>query len=330
MQRLFGAASEEGKSWAEAEAFDAEPEGGAAAAKEGLEEGFEFEGAVDGLIDFEELTVGEFFPARANWCVVAEAAEEELDFGEGEAHVGGEADEEDAMEGVAGIAALASDALGRGEEAAFFVVADGGGVEVGAAGEFTDFHDGVPEIRLDLKLTLSFSIREWDVANPIWRKAMNGKKEQFGKVSKRRAVATAGAALALLIAGGDATGLVAQNSPAHVNQEKQVAAAQGKFYCNIKALNPAERARHKQLTEKLNAQRKEIVETEKGYEFQYSPADVSLAELAEWVAAESKCCPFFDFHIDLEREGKLVCLRLTGEEGVKAFIRAEFGVEKMR
>ena len=159
---------------------------------------------------------------------------------------------------------------------------------------------------------------------------MNGKKEQFGKVSKRRAVATAGAALALLIAGGDATGLVAQNSPAHVNQEKQVAAAQGKFYCNIKALNPAERARHKQLTEKLNAQRKEIVETEKGYEFQYSPADVSLAELAEWVAAESKCCPFFDFHIDLEREGKLVCLRLTGEEGVKAFIRAEFGVEKMR
>jgi len=38
--------------------------------------------------------------------------------------------------------------------------------------------------------------------------------------------------------------------------------------------------------------------------------------------------PFFDFHIDVEREGKLLCLRLTGEEGIKAFIRAEFGVEK--
>jgi len=35
------------------------------------------------------------------------------------------------------------------------------------------------------------------------------------------------------------------------------------FYCNIKALTPEERARHKQLSEKLNAQRKEIVETEK-------------------------------------------------------------------
>jgi hypothetical protein len=34
--------------------------------------------------------------------------------------------------------------------------------------------------------------------------------------------------------------------------------------------------------------------------------------------------------MDLEHEGKLLCLRLTGEEGIKAFIRAEFGVEKMR
>jgi len=50
------------------------------------------------LLDFVEFAGGEFFPARADGGVVAEAAEEELDFGEGEAHVGGEADEEDAME----------------------------------------------------------------------------------------------------------------------------------------------------------------------------------------------------------------------------------------
>jgi hypothetical protein len=155
-------------------------------------------------------------------------------------------------------------------------------------------------------------------------------KEQFGKVSKRRAVATAGAVLVLLIAGGEAAGLATQGSAIVVEGQRQVATTQSKFYCNIKALTPEERARHKQLSEKLNAQRKEIVETEKGYEFQYSPADISLAELAEWVGAESKCCPFFDFHMDLEHEGKLLCLRLEGEEGIKAFIRAEFGVEKMR
>ena len=99
---------------------------------------------------------------------------------------------------------------------------------------------------------------------------------------------------------------------------------QSKFYCNTKALNSNERARHKVLTDKLVAQRTQIVETEKGYEFQYSPSTVSLAELSDWVAAESKCCPFFDFHIDLENEGTLLCLRLTGEKGVKEFVRAEF------
>jgi hypothetical protein len=295
------------------------------AAEEALKEGFEFEGAGDALFDFDKFPGGEFFPAGTDGSVIAEAAEEELDFGEGETHVGGKADEQDAVKGVAGIAALAADPLGRCEEAAFLIVADGGGVEIGARGEFTDFHDGVPEILLDLKLALTFSIFEWDVANPNWRKAMNSKNEQFGKASKRRAAA--GTALALLIAGGGAAGLFAQNSPALVSQEKQVATTQGKFYCNIKALNSAERARQKQLSEKLMAARKEIVETEKGYEFQFSPADISLVELTEWVGAESKCCPFFDFHIDLEREGKLLCLRLTGEEGIKAFIRVEFKVE---
>ena len=98
----------------------------------------------------------------------------------------------------------------------------------------------------------------------------------------------------------------------------------GQFYCNVKALSPNERARHKELTEKLLAARNETIETEKGYEFQYSPDKVSIAEVGEWVVAESKCCPFFDFHIDLEKQGKLDCLGLTGSDGVKAFIRSEF------
>jgi hypothetical protein len=101
---------------------------------------------------------------------------------------------------------------------------------------------------------------------------------------------------------------------------------QSKFYCNIKSLNPTERAHHKQLTEKLIASRKDIVETQKGYEFQFAPANVTLAELADWVVAEGKCCPFFDFHIDLELAGSLLCLRLTGEDGIKPFIRSEFQV----
>src|SRR5260370_39379757 len=110
------------------------------AAEEVLEEGFEFEGAGNGLIDFDELAGGEFFPARAYRSVIAEAVEEEFNLGKGEAHVSGEADEEDAREGVAGVAALATEALGRSEEAAFFVVTDGGGLEAGPAGELAHFY----------------------------------------------------------------------------------------------------------------------------------------------------------------------------------------------
>jgi hypothetical protein len=155
---------------------------------------------------------------------------------------------------------------------------------------------------------------------------MNSNQERFGKASKRTAAVTAGVALALLILGSGAAGLGAQNSAAPRSREKDMATTQSKFYCNTKALTPEERTHHKQLGDKLIATRNEIVETAKGYEFQFSPKNVSLAELADFVAAESKCCPFFDFHIDLEGEGSLLCLRLTGEEGIKAFIRAEFQV----
>ena len=152
-------------------------------------------------------------------------------------------------------------------------------------------------------------------------------KERFVAMSKKIA---ASVTLALLAGSGAAARPAAQGSAIIVEGKRQVATTQSKFFCNIKALTPEERARHKQLSEKLAAAKKEIVETEKGYEFQFSPSDVSLAELAEWVVAESKCCPFFDFHIDLEREGKLACLRLTGEEGIKAFIRAEFKIENAK
>ena len=101
---------------------------------------------------------------------------------------------------------------------------------------------------------------------------------------------------------------------------------QAKFYCNIGLLTSEERMHHKQLTDKLIAARQEIVESEQGYSFRVSLQHMTLAEFAEWVNAESKCCPFFDFHIDLEREGSLLWLRLTGAEGIKAFIRSEFHV----
>jgi len=120
---------------------------------------------------------------------------------------------------------------------------------------------------------------------------MTVQRERNGRRRKQR-VAVAGL-VALL-----SSGALVQASPQETKtteKEKQVLMTQNKFYCNIKALNPAEREHLKQLTDKLIAARREIVETEKGYEFQYSPSNVSIGELADWVAAEGKCCPFLIF-----------------------------------
>src|SRR5260370_21614738 len=58
--------------------------------------------------------------------------------------------------------------------------------------------------QIDLKLTLSSSIRAWDVANPKWRKAMKNRKERFLNVGKKVA---AGGTLGLCIGGEGGVGV---------------------------------------------------------------------------------------------------------------------------
>jgi hypothetical protein len=112
----------------------------AAAALEAVEKIEEALRLTQTLLHFGDFAGGEFAPTSGDGRVFTEAVEEELDFGEGEIHFAGEADELKAVEGVRGIAALAVDAVGQRKQADFFVVADGGGVEAGAGSEFSDFH----------------------------------------------------------------------------------------------------------------------------------------------------------------------------------------------
>lgn len=100
----------------------------------------------------------------------------------------------------------------------------------------------------------------------------------------------------------------------------------GGLYCNIRALTKIDRERHDQLMRRLETARVEVQELPDGFAFQLRNELVSLAELAEWISYESKCCPFFDFEIQLERDNGPLWLKLRGGEGIKPFIRAEFGM----
>jgi hypothetical protein len=96
------------------------------------------------------------------------------------------------------------------------------------------------------------------------------------------------------------------------------------FACNMKALSAAERARYQEVTKALLEAAQEKRELSNGYGFRLPAA--SLMSAAEWVSLERRCCPFFTFEIEQSRDEGAVWLRVTGSEGVKAFIRAEFQI----
>jgi hypothetical protein len=97
-----------------------------------------------------------------------------------------------------------------------------------------------------------------------------------------------------------------------------------RFACNMAALTKADRARYQELTRKLLDAVKEQKELPDGYGFRM-PAE-SLTTAAEWVSLERLCCPFFTFELEQSRDGGPLWLRVKGPEGVKAFIKAEFGL----
>jgi hypothetical protein len=97
-----------------------------------------------------------------------------------------------------------------------------------------------------------------------------------------------------------------------------------KFACEMNALTKAERARHGELSHALLGAVVEKKELADGYGFRL-PAD-ELTRAAEWVSLERKCCPFFTFELEQARDGGPLWLRIKGTEGVKAFIKTEFGL----
>ena len=98
-----------------------------------------------------------------------------------------------------------------------------------------------------------------------------------------------------------------------------------KFACEMGALTKAERTRYRELSRALLESAAETKELPNGYAFRFKADDLTRA--AEWVSLERKCCPFFTFELEQSRDGGPLWLRITGTEGVKAFIEAEFGLD---
>ncbi len=91
--------------------------------------------------------------------------------------------------------------------------------------------------------------------------------------------------------------------------------------CNLN--EPEFAKRRNEIATEIFGDCQQITELEDGYEFRFAGTDIWLDKLAEFVAFERQCCPFFTFHLIFETNQSAILLRMQGEEGVKDFIREE-------
>ena len=93
--------------------------------------------------------------------------------------------------------------------------------------------------------------------------------------------------------------------------------------CDMSAIEPDQREQHITTGSQLLRAVTEIRELPNGYAFRLPNESDTLLNASEFISLERLCCPFLGFVIEVESEGGSVWLRLTGRDGVKAFIREE-------
>ena len=92
--------------------------------------------------------------------------------------------------------------------------------------------------------------------------------------------------------------------------------------CDMSVLSQLQRERHLATSRELFSGLKQIRELPNGYEFRLDGPSV-IVRVGEFISLERLCCPFLNFGLDVEAENGSVWLRLSGRDGVKAFVREE-------
>ena len=92
--------------------------------------------------------------------------------------------------------------------------------------------------------------------------------------------------------------------------------------CDLSVFTDLERARHEQTGIALFRQVEEIKDLTNGYAFRFVNEDATLFNLCTFISNEQRCCPFFQFEIQVLANHGPIWLRLTGDDAnsVKALI----------
>lgn len=96
------------------------------------------------------------------------------------------------------------------------------------------------------------------------------------------------------------------------------------FACNLKAISAAERPRYNELVKRVREAMRDRTEIANGYAFKLDSKTITLPEAAEWISMERLCCPFLTLQLSAAGNQTHWVLTLTGPEGVKPLLDAEF------
>jgi hypothetical protein len=96
------------------------------------------------------------------------------------------------------------------------------------------------------------------------------------------------------------------------------------FACNLKAISAAERPRYNELVKRVREAMRDRTEISNGYAFKLDSKTITLPEAAEWISMERLCCPFLTLQLSAAGNQTHWVLTLTGPEGVKPLLDAEF------
>jgi hypothetical protein len=102
----------------------------------------------------------------------------------------------------------------------------------------------------------------------------------------------------------------------------QAAVAGKEYSCNMAAFSQKELEEYRVLATTMRSSVQETKELKNGYAFRL-PAE-ELVATSQWISYERHCCPFFTFELEIPKDSGPVWLRITGESGIKEFIKTEF------
>lgn len=98
--------------------------------------------------------------------------------------------------------------------------------------------------------------------------------------------------------------------------------------CNLNAISSEELPRHRELFGRLVGAVREQRELANGYALRLDGGAIRLAEAAEWMERERKCCPFLTLQLETTGQERDSWLRLTGPDGVKELLAGWSSADK--